>query len=83
MEKHYTIQELAELLSVDEEQVLACVNSGEIVAVNVAKSPAGKRPRWRVSESEAGKFLLRRRHPASMPPPAPKTQKRQTPKQYV
>lgn len=83
IEQHYTVQQLAEMLTVDEEQVLAAINSGELVAVNVAKSPAGKRPRWRVAESEAGKYLLRRRHPASTQQTvAPKTRQAK-PKQYV
>lgn len=83
MEQHYTVQQLAEMLSVDEEQILAAINSGELPAVNVAKSLAGKRPRWRVAESEAGKYLLRRRHPASIQPAPPKAVKRPAPKQYV
>lgn len=83
MEQHYTVQQLAELWGVDEEQVLAPINTGELIAVNVAKSPNGLRPRWRIAESEAGKFLMRRRHPASIQQPMVKAAKRPEPKRYV
>lgn len=83
IEQYYTIQQLAALFGVDEEQVLASVNSGDLEAVNVAKNPNGQRPRWRVSESAAGRFLLRRRHPASVEATAKTTRKAKEPKQYV
>ena len=83
LEKHYTPQEAAELLACDVEQVLSFINSDELVAVNVAKQAHGKRPRWRISESHVGKFLLHRRHPASAPQPPQRATKRPEVKQYV
>ncbi|WP_417736333.1 helix-turn-helix domain-containing protein [Rosistilla oblonga] len=83
IEQHYTPQRTAELLDTDDEQVLAWIHAGDLPASNVAKSSAGKRPRWRISESDLGKFLLSRRHPASQPKPAAKVARRPQPKQYV
>lgn len=83
IERYYSVQELAALLGVDEEQLLAPINSGELEAVNIAKNPNGQRPRWRISESAAGRFLLRRRHPASIQATAKPTRKAKEPKQYV
>lgn len=57
---HYTPVEVAKLLDVVETQVLAWIHSKELVAFNVAKDPNGERPRWRISESEVCKFLVRR-----------------------
>lgn len=64
---YFTVQAAAEILDVDDEQILAWIHSGQIKAANVAKDPNGKRPRWRISESELGRFLLTRMHPAGMP----------------
>ena len=84
VDRHFNVQQSAEALYVDDEQVLAWIHSGELVAVNVAKSANGKKPRWRISESELGRFLLRRRNPAAAKQPAPaKPAKRQPVKQYV
>lgn len=81
--KYYSPQHAAEVLGVDDEQVLSWIHSGELVAVNVAKSLQGKRPRWRIAESELGKLLISRRHPASTQQVAPKAAKRPAVKQYV
>lgn len=81
--RYYTPQEAAETLSCDDEQILSWIHSGELPAINVAKSTQQKRPRWRIAESDLGKFLLARRHPASMKPVAPKTAKRTSPPRYV
>lgn len=81
--RYYSPKEAAEVLSTDDEQVLAWIHAGELVAINVAKSIKQQRPRWRISESDLAKFLMARRHPASMQQPAIKTAKRPQPKQYV
>lgn len=81
---YYSVQTAAEVLDVDEELVLSHIHSGQIKAINVAKDPKGKRPRWRIPEAELGRFLLGRMHPAGAAPrPAAKVQKRRQPKQYV
>lgn len=80
---YYTVQTAAEMLSVDDEQVLAWINSGQLKAVNVAKSPAGKRRRWRIPEASIGRFLLSRLHPASIKPTRESAPKRAPVKRYV
>jgi hypothetical protein len=59
---YYTPQEVAMFLDTDDEQVLAWIHSGELIAYNVAKDVNGKRPRWRCSEGDIGRFLLKRRN---------------------
>lgn len=68
LEQHHTVPDAAVLLKINEDNLLKAIHDGEIVAVNVAKNPNGQRPRWRISETEMGKFLLRRRNPASLQP---------------
>ena len=83
VEQHYTVQETAEIAKIDPEQVLSWIHSGELAAVNVAKSLQCKRPSWRIPESALGKLLIGRRHPASTQPTATHTAKRRAPKQIV
>ena len=82
--RYYTPQQACEILGTDDEQVLSWIHSGELAAVNVAKSLQGKRPRWRIAEADLAKFLMARRHPASTQKQtvAPKTRQAK-PKQYV
>ena len=83
--RYYTVQDAAQTLSVDDEQILSLIHSGKIKAVNMAKDENGKRPRWRISEGELGRFLLSRLHPAGIAQAAkPATAKRPKPiKQHV
>ncbi|GAB5516578.1 helix-turn-helix domain-containing protein [Rhodopirellula baltica] len=62
----YTPPQFAKLLGVKPDKVLDWIHSGELVAINCASNPNGERPRWRIPDDEAGKFLLRRRHAASV-----------------
>ncbi len=75
VEKHYTPQEAAEILGTSDDGIVEMIHAGEIVACNVARSANSKRPRWRISESDLGRFLLSRRHPASMERPAKRSRK--------
>jgi excisionase family DNA binding protein len=81
--RYYTPQEVAEILGTDDEQILAWIHSGELVAINVAKSVSGKRPRWRVPETALGKMLIGRMHPASMQQAVASKPRQHKPKQYV
>ena len=81
MERHYTVQEASQLLACDDETILAQIHSGQLSAVNIAKKVNAKRPTWRISEAELGKWLLRRSNAKQTV--APKTTKRPKPKQYV
>lgn len=79
--RYYTIQQAAETLGCDDETVLAWIHSGELVAVNLCKSRAGKRPTWRIAEADLGRFLIARRN--QQEPAAVKSPKRPPVKQYV
>lgn len=79
---YYTPQQAAEILGCADDQIVHWIHSGQLVAVNVAKEVNSKRPRWRISEADLGKFLLARRN--AMPTPkAERTRKPKEPKQYV
>ena len=60
-EKYFTPQEAAEILSTTDDKVLAWIHSNELDAIDVAKSKNGQRPRWRISESALGRFIISRR----------------------
>ncbi len=81
--RYYSPQTAAEVLGCDDEQVLAWIHAGELVAVNVAKSLQGKRPRWRIAEADLARFLMARRHPASLQQAVAKPRRQPQPKQYV
>ena len=72
IDRQYTPQQAAEILGVSDDGIVAMIHSGELVAVNVARAADSMRPRWRIAESDLGRFLIARRHPASMEPNATK-----------
>ena len=59
VEPHLKTVEFAGIMKVDQEVILRAIANGELVAVNVAAA-GSVRPRWRIPESEAAKYLLRR-----------------------
>ena len=69
MDRHYTPAQAAEILGLSDDGIVALIHSGDIVATNVARSRDAKRPRWRIAESDLGRFLLSRRHPSSQAQP--------------
>jgi len=79
--QYYSPQQAAEVLACDDEQVLFWIHSGQLPATNVAKSPNGQRPRWRIAASDLGKFLISRRN--TPPAPPAKRQIQRIPKNYV
>lgn len=82
MERHYRVKETAELACVEIETVLWWIETKELKAINVAKNPNGKRPRWRIAETELAKFLLRRQT-QDQPLPAKTVRRAQTQRQVV
>ena len=62
-----TPPDVAEQLGVEPPKVIAWINAGELVAVNVAQSLHGKRPRWRIDPRELEAFLLRRQKRPNAP----------------
>jgi excisionase family DNA binding protein len=56
----FTVAEAAQQLGVGTATVLAWINSGELKAVNMARSAKGRRPRWRITRAALDAFLLTR-----------------------
>ena len=52
--------QIAARLKVRVANVLGWISSGELRASNVAASPRGRRPRWRISEADLAEFLAQR-----------------------
>jgi hypothetical protein len=55
----WSVPAVAELLGVDAGKVLGWIRRGEIVGVNIADRQ-GRRPRWRIAESELQRFIRSR-----------------------
>jgi excisionase family DNA binding protein len=63
----YTPQQIAERFKVGHATVLEWIRSGELAAVNVARSQGGK-PRWRITSDALLAFeLLRQPQPRELP----------------
>lgn len=62
-----TPPQIARELGIRESKVALWISKGELIAVNVAESTAG-RPRWRIRRSDLETFLLRRRSQAPAAP---------------
>lgn len=75
LDRQYTAQQAAEILGVTDDGILKMIHSGQLAASDVARTTSSKRPRWRIAESDLGRFLIARRHPASLEPMAPKQKK--------
>lgn len=82
VDKHYTPQQAAEIIGITDDGIVSLIHSGEIIATNVARSKDSKRPRWRIAESDLGRFLLSRRHPATQQAVKPKRQRQQATTQF-
>lgn len=67
MQDYLTPPEIAKLLRVRGDKVLAWIRSGQLVAFNVAEKVNG-RPKYRVARGELEAFIQRR---AVVPPPPP------------
>ena len=71
--RHHTVQSVADRFSVTTHIVLGWIARGELRAVNVAASPAARRPTWRIAEGAVRDFeRLRSPVPAASSKPAPK-----------
>lgn len=67
-DKRLTIDEISQQLGVDPDTPRAWIATGQLAAVNVCKSPGGRKPRWRVRQSDLDDFLAKR---ANRQPTAP------------
>ena len=56
--RSYTLEEIAENESVNQETAQGWVRSGELVAYSVSASKSSKKRRWRVTEEALTQFRL-------------------------
>lgn len=52
----FTVEDLTNRYGVTEHTVLSWIHSGQLKAVNVGRTLAGKKPRWRVTEQALADF---------------------------
>jgi hypothetical protein len=82
--KYYTVKQVAEIFGCDDETVTGWINSSQLAAHDICKTPGGKRPTWRIAEADLGRFLIARRKASDVAPLArQRTPKQPQPKQYV
>jgi excisionase family DNA binding protein len=55
-QSRFSVGEIAKLLGVTEHTVLGWIHNGELRAINVGRTPHGKKPRWRVSAEALDEF---------------------------
>ena len=55
-----TPNKLANRLGIKPDKVLVWIHAGQLIAVNIAESPSGQRPRWRIDPDEVTRFLKSR-----------------------
>jgi excisionase family DNA binding protein len=75
----YTVQDIQRRYNVTVHTVLQWIHSGELKAVNVGRTPEGKKPRWRVSEQALAEFEAKR---TSMPA-VPRAKRRKRPADVI
>ena len=75
----YTVEDLANRYCVTVHTVLKWIHSGELKAVNVGRTPAGKKPRWRISEQARTEFEAKR----TTTPPVPRAKRRNRPEGVI
>jgi hypothetical protein len=66
--------QIADLLRIEAEKVIAWIKSGQLIAVNVGNGPL--RPRYRISQESLDDFLRRRQ--TQPPAPRPVRRRKQT-----
>lgn len=66
------VKDIAERYKVTEHTVLGWIESGELKAFNVGRTPGKEKPRWRVTEAALAAFETLR----TPTPPQPKARRR-------
>lgn len=66
----FTVKEVAAILKLKEDAVLSLISRGDLPASNINTKTDAQRPRWRITDSDLGKFLLKTRHQAAPTEPA-------------
>lgn len=79
MSSTLSVHDVCERYGVSEHTVLGWIRSGELRAVNVGRRPGGKKPRWRIPQTELEAFELAR---ITTPPP-PQRSRRKRPADVI
>jgi transposase len=79
MPSTFSVHEVAERYDVSEHAVLGWVARGELRAINVARSPEAKKPRWRITQQALEAFEQAR----TRSPPPPRARRRKQPADVI
>jgi excisionase family DNA binding protein len=79
MNSTFSIRDVCERYGVSEHSVLSWIRNGELTALNVGRTPAGKKPRWRITEQALIEFEALR----TPTPPLPRTKRRKRPADVI
>ena len=60
MSKALSVQDVCERFGIGVHTVLGWIAAGELRAVNVGRTPVGKKPRWRITAEALAAFELAR-----------------------
>jgi excisionase family DNA binding protein len=69
----YTVREIAERWGISVHTVLAWIRANELKAVNVSRTPNGRKPRWRITQAALDAFEAART--SHLPAPRAKRRK--------
>jgi excisionase family DNA binding protein len=53
----FSVKQITEKLTVTELTVLGWIHSGQLVAINVGRTPGKLKPRWRIREEDFEAFI--------------------------
>lgn len=83
-DQYLTPRLIAERLAIKVDKVLDWIHTGQLEAINVARNPRGKRPRWRISHEALKRFEATRSNRRNIAPqPTPRQRRSATVHQYV
>jgi hypothetical protein len=82
MTRYLTPPQLARQLAIDAAKVIGWIRAGELRAINIATTLAG-RPRYRIDPRDADAFLARRAAAATSPPPAARSRRRRPDSDFI
>lgn len=81
--KFWTPPQLSTMSGIKQDNILGFIKSGELRAINTAANANGKRPRWRIAESDWLEFLERRANKPPAPVQPVRRRRKSTTRQWV
>ena len=67
--RSFTVEQIAEIESVNRETVLSWVRTGELKAHSASQNPKSRKPRWRVTDADLTAFRLARQNGTAVQAP--------------